>query len=103
MARSKKRDNNRTLGLLATLCALLVYFVYHMVSGNHGILAWVELEAQATQLNTEVTASELQVAAKEQRISRLRPEHLDPDLLDQQVRSHLGFTHPREFLIIKQK
>jgi cell division protein FtsB len=36
----------------------------------------------------------------EHRVSQLRPQSLDPDLLDERAREVLGFAHPNERVIL---
>ena len=52
---------------------------------------WVLLELEA----------QLERAALEHRVSHMRPDHVDPDLLDSQVRSTLDLTGPDEIVIVR--
>lgn len=87
----------------AVLLALLGYFAYHAVSGNHGLLALKELEREhdLIQARAEVTATER--SRLEARVARLRPDNLDPDLLDERARAALGFTERGEMVIFLSK
>ena len=80
--------------------ALMAYFAYHAVQGDRGMLAWWQLRYQM-----EITAEELKEvredrASLEHRISLLRPESLDRDLLDEQTRDLFAYVQPNELIII---
>jgi cell division protein FtsB len=81
--------------------ALTGYFAYHLVEGDRGLLAWVHLtqELGVAKDNLAVAASER--AALDHRVAHMRPDHVDPDLLDSQVRKTLDVAAPDEIVIIK--
>jgi cell division protein FtsB len=79
---------------------LAVYFGYHAVNGNRGLLA-------SQQLTDELKASEKRLAALEdertrleRRVKRLRPESLDPDLIDELARETLSMVEPEDVIIL---
>jgi cell division protein FtsB len=80
--------------------SLSAYFAYHLVEGDRGLGAWVRLTQQIRQ--TKVMAAEIHAdrEAQERRVSMLRPEHLEPDLLDEQARSALNLVDPGEVVIM---
>lgn len=79
---------------------LIGYFVYHSIQGDRGILSWLRLKdcLQKAERTLETKIGERK--ALEAKISCLRPDSLDRDLLDQQVREKLGYTHPDEVVIL---
>ncbi|HTV90561.1 MAG TPA: septum formation initiator family protein [Stellaceae bacterium] len=80
--------------------ALTGYFAYHLVEGDRGLHAWarlsLELHAARDTLGT-VSAEREQLA---HRVSQMQPNHIDPDLLDQQVRKVLDVAAPAEIVIM---
>jgi len=79
--------------------ALMSYFAYHAVQGDRGLIAWWKLryEIEKTELvHSEVAAEKL---AMEQRVSLLRPESLDRDMLEERARIMLGFVHADDRVI----
>ena len=76
------------------------YFVYHSIQGQHGILAWRQLDIHITK--AEVTFSNLQAkqAELEQSVKMLRPGTLDLDMVEEQSRRILNFTHQDDVVII---
>ena len=81
--------------------ALTGYFAYHLVEGDRGLRAWLRLsqELRAAKINLAVTTAER--AALEHRVSHMRPDHVDPDLLDSQVRSSLDLAGPEDIVIMR--
>ena len=63
------------------LAGLTVYFGYHAVQGEHGILAGMRFErelAQARALDLQLSAEQKRL---EHKVGLLRPDSLDPDIL----------------------
>ena len=79
---------------------LFTYFVYHSIQGQHGILAWRQLDIHITK--AEATFSNLQEkqAELEQRVVMLRPGTLDLDMVEEQSRRMLNFTHQDDVVVI---
>jgi cell division protein FtsB len=81
---------------------LFGYFAYHLVEGDRGFLAWRqltdELHGEAARLDT----LRAEHAALAQRADDLKPDHLDPDLLDERVRATLDLVKPNEVVIMQK-
>lgn len=88
---------------IAPLMALSVvgYFIYHSIQGERGILAWVQFQERLTFSLAELDEILKERKALEEKVQDLRPESINRDLLDQQVRLQLGYTHPDEIVILK--
>jgi cell division protein FtsB len=80
--------------------ALTGYFVYHLVEGDRGLRAWVRLTQELRVAKDRATAVSAERAELEHRVSHLRPGHVDPDLLDAQVRRTLDVLRPDEIAIV---
>ena len=81
--------------------AVMGYFTYHSIQGDRGILAWVQIQERFNTAQTQLkdiikTRQEL-----EEKVQALRPESINRDLLDQQVRLQLGYSHPDEVVILR--
>lgn len=84
-------------------CAtMLTYFGYHAISGGYGILSWMDTTDRLTVLEAERADAEAQRALLEAKVARLRPERIDPDLLDQEVRRSLGYVGDGELILQDQ-
>jgi cell division protein FtsB len=79
--------------------SLVVYFSYHLVEGERGLAAWARLDQQIQLAKAELAQTEAERDALEARVSMLRPNHVDPDLLDEQARAVLNRVAPDEVVI----
>jgi cell division protein FtsB len=75
------------------------YFTYHAVHGSRGILAWHVLDEKIRAGRDRVLAIRTERQALEHRVQLLRPETLDPDLLDESARWVLGYGRADEVII----
>ncbi len=78
---------------------LAVYFSYHLVQGEHGLIAYLQLKAQVAASQAQLDVLQAEKSKLAHRVRLLRPDSLDPDLLDEQARRMLGFAHPDELVI----
>ena len=82
---------------LYTLAALVIgYFGVNAFTGNHGLRARQDLDQQIAELSTELKALRAERANWERRVSLLRPESIDADMLDERARALLNYVDPRE-------
>src|SRR5579862_2326807 len=89
----------RAVMIPLTGAALMAYFAYHAVQGDRGLIAWWKLryEIERTDLTLADVTAERQ--ALERRVSLLRPESLDRDMLEERARIMLGFVHPDDRVV----
>lgn len=81
-------------------CAtMLSYFGYHAINGGYGILSWMETNERLAVLEGEKAQAEAERSLLEAKVARLRPDSIDPDLLDQEVRRSLGYIGEHELII----
>lgn len=80
---------------------LLAYFSYHMVQGDHGLLSLLQLRTKVEQANTLHAALEAERLQLDTRVALLRPDNLDPDMLEERARVMLNFAHPNEIVILE--
>jgi len=81
--------------------ALVGYFSYFAVFGNHGLLRWSRLQATVEAKQAELDRLKDERLALQRRVSLLRPESVDDDMLEEQARSRLGLTEADEVVILK--
>lgn len=81
--------------------ALVGYFSYFAVFGNHGLLRWSRLQATVEAKQTELDRLQEERLSLQRRVSLLRPESVDDDMLEEQARSRLGLTEADEVVILK--
>ena len=96
VTRKRLRSFFTALGLYAMAALFIGYFAANAFSGNHGLRAKQQLEEQIEELTAELAAREVEREQWERRVSLLRSDRLDPDLLDERAREELHYIHPRE-------
>jgi cell division protein FtsB len=79
--------------------ALTGYFAYNLVEGNRGLRAWARITQELHQADDDLAAVSARRAALQRRVSHMQPDHVDPDLLDTQVRKTLDDVAPNEIVI----
>jgi cell division protein FtsB len=82
--------------------ALTGYFAYHLVEGDRGLRAWVQVTQELRLAKENLSTVVADRAALEHRVSHMRPDHVDPDLLDAQVRRTLDVAAPNEIVIMER-
>ena len=78
------------------------YFAYHAVQGERGLLAWFKLTAEIAEAQSRLAQVTAEHDALERRVDLLRPESLDPDMLEERARIVLNLVHPDERVILLQ-
>jgi cell division protein FtsB len=102
IARHIRRQLKSIVGPVIGL-SLSVYFGYHLVEGERGLIAWVRLTGQIRDAKSQAAQIHAEREAQDQRVSLLRPEHLDPDMLDEQARAALNLVGPGEIVILNSE
>ncbi len=85
------------------MMSLVLYFGYFAVYGNHGLINWLKLQNAIEVKQADLDHVRAERTALERRVRLLRPESVDPDLLEEQARSRLGLSQPDEVVILKDK
>ena len=78
---------------------LVCYFAYHLFAGDRGVLTWLQLNQELRDAQATYAAVHADKEALERRVSLLRSEHLDPDMLDERARTILQLGGPNEIVI----
>ena len=89
-------------GLALHLVAALIigYFAFHGYHGKHGLLAQRKYEQQLSDLTLQLATLRDRRAYWEHRVSLLRADRLDPDLIDELARRDLGFVKPSDLVFL---
>ena len=91
------------LALYTMAAALIGYFGVNAYTGKYGLHAQAALDQEMIALTSELARLKQERIALEQRVSLLRAESLDPDMLDERARFQLQFAHPRDLMrVIKR-
>jgi cell division protein FtsB len=81
--------------------ALTGYFAYHLVEGDRGFKAWVRLNREVRTAATNLETVRAQRSALDLKVSNFRPDHVDPDLLDERIRATLNLVAPDDIVIMQ--
>jgi cell division protein FtsB len=75
------------------------YFGYHLVNGERGLLAMVNLQREVLVAEQNLAEAETTRKIWERRVSALRNQSLDPDMLDERARVLLNFSRKEDIVI----
>ncbi len=82
------------------LAVTLGYFGYHVIQGERGVVAWLQLEKDLRLARANAAVLSQEKAQLEHRVSLLRPNSLDPDLLEERARAVLNYARDGEMLVL---
>jgi cell division protein FtsB len=103
VTRNRLRSVLNALALYTIAALVIGYFGVNAYTGNHGLRAKQDLDQQIAQLTSELNALKDDRATWERRVALLRPESIDPDMLDERARALLDYADPRDLTLrIKQ-
>jgi cell division protein FtsB len=103
VVRTRRQRILQAMGLYAAAAALIAYFGFHAYHGEHGIHAKQQFLEQIVELNGQLTALRKEKAEVARRVSLLRAEAIDPDMLDERAREILNFVDPRDLVQILRR
>src|SRR6476620_11027497 len=99
VVRTRLRAFFRQTLLFMGAAAAIAYFGFHAFSGNHGIMARRQYDEKKQKLSDELAALQAERAALERRVTLLKSNSLDPDIIDEKSREMLGLTNPNEVVV----
>ncbi|HVV40779.1 MAG TPA: septum formation initiator family protein [Nitrobacter sp.] len=86
---------------LYTMAAMAVgYFGVNAYTGKYGLNARQELDQEIIALTSELARLKKERAEGEQRVSLLRADGIDPDMLDERIRYQLDYVNPRDLVLV---
>lgn len=101
--RSTKKNKKLRVSLMVLYFLGVGYFSYHALSGDRGALAMVALSRQVEGAKSRLELVQADRQSLEHRVSLLRPNSIDLDVLDEQVRYQMGLANPDEVVILTDK
>ena len=96
----RRRAILTAIGLYMFAAAFIGYFAVNAFTGNHGLRAQQDLDQQMTAMQTELKQIKAERALWERRVALLRPDRIDPDMLDERARLLLGYVDPRDTTLL---
>lgn len=80
--------------------SVVAYFAYHTVHGDRGLVALTHLQSEVARAQSTLDQVRAEREELERRTRLLRPDSLDPDLLDERARAVLNQSHPDDLIIL---
>ena len=94
VTRSRLKSFLTGLALYTMAAALVGYFGVNAYTGKYGLNARQELDQEIIALTSELARLKRERAEGEQRVSLLRSDRVDPDMLDERARYQLDYVNP---------
>ena len=102
VTRNRLRAALTAIGLYIGAALLIGYFGVNAYTGAHGLKAKQDLSQQMDELSKELARLKLERAGWEHRVSLLRADRLDPDLLDERARAMLDYAHANDLVLMRK-
>src|SRR5437879_12884373 len=96
VTRRRFRTVINALALYTGAALLIGYFGVNAYTGNHGLRAKQDLDQQIAQLTVELATLKAERMGWERRVSLLKSDNLDPDMLDERARALLDYVDPND-------
>ncbi len=98
VTRSRLKSFLTGLALYTMAAALVGYFGVNAYTGRYGLNARQELDQEIIALTSELARLKQERAEGEQRMSLLRSDRVDPDMLDERARYQLDYVNPHDLV-----
>jgi cell division protein FtsB len=98
----RRRAVLTALGLYIFAALFIGYFGVNAFTGAHGLRAQADLDRQLATMESELHRLKAERAVWERRVSLLRADRIDPDMLDERARALLGYVDPRDVVLLTQ-
>lgn len=97
-----RRRARHIVGPMLGACTV-IYFGYHTVQGDRGLLAWWHLRHEVQQAEATLRKTVSAREAMEHRASLLRPDNLDLDMLEERARIMLNVGRDDEIVVFDRE
>jgi cell division protein FtsB len=98
VSRARLKSFLTGLALYTIAAAMIGYFGVNAYTGKYGLNARQELDQDIVALTSELARLKRERAESEQRVSLLRSDRVDPDLLDERARYQLDYANPHDLV-----
>jgi cell division protein FtsB len=101
MVSHRRRRTIVTALVLYAFAALYIgYFAMNAFTGRHGLHAQQDLDQQLASMQTELSDLKAEHALWERRVTLLRSDGIDPDMLDERARALIGLADSRDLILL---
>ena len=98
VSRNRLKSVLTGLALYMIAAAIVGYFGVNAYTGKYGLNARQELDQEIIALTSELERLKQERAEGERRVSLLRSDWVDPDMLDERARYQLDYANPRDLV-----
>ena len=102
VTRTRLRAALTAISLYVAAALLIGYFGVNAYTGAHGLKAKQDLAQQMDELSKELASLKVERANWQHRVSLLRSNGIDPDLLDERARAMLDYAHPNDLVLMRK-
>jgi cell division protein FtsB len=95
----RRRSFLTALALYAFAALFIGYFAFNAFTGAHGLRAQQDLDQQLLVMKVNLAHVRAERAIWERRVSLLRSDKLDPDMLDERARAMLAYANPNDIIM----
>ena len=99
--RQRKQSFIRRLIIPVVALSVLTYFGFHALNGELGLVGRARIEHQIDDLEKQLEVLVAERRALVAKVSLLRPESLNPDMVDERARLNLNLVHGDELVILR--
>lgn len=99
--RHRRRTLRQRFTVPAIAVGLVAYFAFHALNGELGLVGKAKIEHRYAELEKELAVVRAEREELLRRVMLLRPESLDPDMVDERARASLNLVHPQELAILR--
>ncbi len=102
MATRQRRKSTIKPLLVPAMCLLLLgYFGYHAVEDDYGYHALQKLKAREIDLSDQLARLQDERRVLDRRVALMRPESLDPDMIEERARGTLNVARVGDIVILR--
>lgn len=99
VARKRKNTSAWSVAAPISVAVACFYFAFYLFFGPNGVLALGRVGVELAEKQAELAILSEKHAKLASDIALMRPDNLDRDMADEQVRKTLGYTKPDEIVI----
>jgi cell division protein FtsB len=100
VSRARLKSFLTGVALYTMAAAIVGYFGVNAYTGKYGLNARQELDQEIIALTSELVRLKQERAEGEKRVSLLRSDRVDPDMLDERARYQLDYVNPHDLVRI---
>lgn len=93
------KNGLRAIVLPAIFLLLVAYFLWNATQGDRGLQSYAIRQEQLKAVQADLAKVQAEQAGWERRVSELRSQRLDPDMLDERARAMLNLADPSDIVI----